>query len=151
MLVKPFGYDHGLGAKDGSPDGQLVFDANGQPVQAPAYKVLGNGIADWTGGINNSFTWKGINLSFLIDIKVGWRNTLWNKHPSNQWGRSEQIARSGVKAKLYRFQVLSEVTPMEQFEPFSLELTPDQSYVTIGIILVTEPVRIISMTQVLEN
>ena len=30
-------------------------------------QVIGNIMPKWTGGIRNSFTYKGFNLSFLID------------------------------------------------------------------------------------
>jgi hypothetical protein len=55
-----------------SPDGQLVYNATtGEPIQTPTYQYLGNGVPDFTGGLNNSFTYKAINLSFLIDFKSG--------------------------------------------------------------------------------
>jgi hypothetical protein len=34
-------------------------------------KVIGNVTPDWTGGVRNSFSYKGINLSFLIDVQQG--------------------------------------------------------------------------------
>src|SRR4030095_4387686 len=35
------------------------------------YNIIGNGVPDFTGGLNNSFTWKQLNLTFLIDFKSG--------------------------------------------------------------------------------
>ncbi len=49
----------------------LVYDKNGIPVKSDAYEIIGYGVPDLTGGIENSFIWKNINLSFLIDFKSG--------------------------------------------------------------------------------
>lgn len=54
-----------------SPDGRPVFLADGSPVMAPGFSILGNGVPDFTGGLNNSFSFKGFNFSFLIDFKAG--------------------------------------------------------------------------------
>ncbi len=56
-----------------------VYNANGERVIDPANgrylrnpnQVIGNITPDWIGGIRNSFNYKGISLSFLIDIKHG--------------------------------------------------------------------------------
>jgi outer membrane receptor protein involved in Fe transport len=53
-------------------NGNLVYDENGTPLaDESGYKVLGNGVADFTGGLTNTLTWKGLNLGFLIDFKSG--------------------------------------------------------------------------------
>ncbi|MBK8501252.1 MAG: SusC/RagA family TonB-linked outer membrane protein [Saprospiraceae bacterium] len=55
-----------------APNGELVFDANnGSMVPASAFVPLGNSVADWTGGLNNSFRYKNFNLEFLFDFKIG--------------------------------------------------------------------------------
>jgi len=46
------------------PDGQYL-------ITATSNNNIGNTNPDWTGGINNSFTYKHFNLSFLIDIRHG--------------------------------------------------------------------------------
>lgn len=52
--------------------GQMVFDANnGRPVRTTNRIKLGNYNPDFLIGLNNSFTWKGVNLSFLFDIRSG--------------------------------------------------------------------------------
>lgn len=71
IVGQPFGVLTGL-RQLRSPDGQLVYNATtGEPIQTASYEFLGNGVPDFTGGLNNSFTYKGINLSFLIDFKSG--------------------------------------------------------------------------------
>lgn len=54
-----------------SATGLLVYDANGAPLTDGTYKIIGNGVPDFTGGLNNSLTWKNLNLTFLIDFKSG--------------------------------------------------------------------------------
>jgi TonB-linked SusC/RagA family outer membrane protein len=53
------------------PSGNLVYDSSGTPITDNTFKILGNGVPDFTGGLNNSITWKGINLGFLIDFRSG--------------------------------------------------------------------------------
>jgi len=51
-------------------NGKAIVDANGIPLTSDL-KKLGNIMPDWLGGLNNSFTYKNINLSVLIDAKIG--------------------------------------------------------------------------------
>lgn len=53
-----------------TPDGQVIFD-NGVPILGPGTKALGTFQPDWTGGVLNSFSYKGVTASFLIDVKYG--------------------------------------------------------------------------------
>jgi len=57
-------------------DGTKVWEYNaGRETWAPAREsdlsVLGYGYHPWTGSLNNQFSWKGFDLSFLIDWKFG--------------------------------------------------------------------------------
>lgn len=51
-------------------DGQLIF-RNGYPYNLPGQHVIGNITPDWTGGVLNAITFKGVTVSALIDIKKG--------------------------------------------------------------------------------
>jgi len=51
--------------------GQMIFGANGIPLRTDDLIQYGSALPKWTGGINNSFNYKGINVSFLIDFKLG--------------------------------------------------------------------------------
>jgi TonB-linked SusC/RagA family outer membrane protein len=53
------------------PSGNLVYDDEGSPITDNTYQIIGKGVPDLTGGLNNSLTWKNINLGFLIDFKFG--------------------------------------------------------------------------------
>jgi len=51
--------------------GRQVFDANGQPLRGPNPIRVGTAVPRYFGGIYNSFDYKGISFSFLIDFKLG--------------------------------------------------------------------------------
>lgn len=51
--------------------GQVVYNNQGKPVATPNLIKLGNYNPDWLGGIYNNFTFKGINLGVLFDIRSG--------------------------------------------------------------------------------
>lgn len=70
VVGQPYGMILGLKQKR-SPDGQLIYDADGAPLTSGIYEPLGNGVADFTGGLNNELIYKQFNLSFLIDFKSG--------------------------------------------------------------------------------
>lgn len=52
-------------------DAPLLIGEDGFPVINTDQLVLGNTQPDWIGSINNSFAYKNLNLSFLIDVKWG--------------------------------------------------------------------------------
>jgi TonB-linked SusC/RagA family outer membrane protein len=64
----PFGMITGYRQKtDGN--GNKVYESNGSPARSDVYEILGNGVAKFTGGLNNTVTWKRISLSALVDFK----------------------------------------------------------------------------------
>ncbi|MDP2088246.1 MAG: SusC/RagA family TonB-linked outer membrane protein [Flavobacteriaceae bacterium] len=78
-----------INATVGQPYGTIqgttfVYHENGQPIVIPGgsrgavyqkstttNNVIGNMNPDWNGGINNKFSYKNFNLSFLIDVQKG--------------------------------------------------------------------------------
>ena len=52
-------------------NGNVVVDANGLPKISTTNKTLGKFTPDWTGGISNTFSYRSLSLSFLIDASVG--------------------------------------------------------------------------------
>lgn len=51
----------------------IVIGENGFPVRAPlaSQKILGNSQPDWIGGFTNTFTYKNLSLTALLDARVG--------------------------------------------------------------------------------
>ncbi|WP_162053355.1 SusC/RagA family TonB-linked outer membrane protein [Pontibacter pamirensis] len=51
----------------------IVIGENGFPVRAPlsSQKILGNSQPDWIGGFTNTFTYKNLSLTGLIDARIG--------------------------------------------------------------------------------
>jgi hypothetical protein len=49
----------------------LINPANGSDIATPESVVLGNIVPDWMGSIRNSFFYKNVNLSVLIDARRG--------------------------------------------------------------------------------
>lgn len=52
-------------------NGNVVVDANGLPKISTTNKTLGKFTPDWTGGISDTFSYRSLSLSFLIDASVG--------------------------------------------------------------------------------
>jgi len=53
------------------PNGNVVVGSNGLPLVTPGIEELGSVLADWTGGISNSFSYKGFSLRALVDMRKG--------------------------------------------------------------------------------
>jgi len=54
-----------------SPDGQIVYNADGLPERPADISFIGNAYADWKGGLKNEFSYKAFRFSFLIDGQYG--------------------------------------------------------------------------------
>ncbi len=68
-IGQPFGTLYGVGFER-APDGQMILD-NGLPRISTEQRILGNVQPDWTGGFLNTFSYKGIVLTALVDIRIG--------------------------------------------------------------------------------
>jgi len=51
--------------------GQMIFQSSGLPLRTPDLVLFGSGLPKWVGGFLNNFNYRGINLSVLIDYKLG--------------------------------------------------------------------------------
>lgn len=49
----------------------MIVDAKGLPLYTENKVALGKGLPDWAAGLTNRFSYKGITLQFLIDMKFG--------------------------------------------------------------------------------
>ncbi len=89
---------------EGEFAGQIVFK-DGVAQKESALQVIGNVTPDWTGGISNSFSYKGFTLNTLIDFKMGGDITDESTstgmqtgiYPITALGREEGVIGLGVK------------------------------------------------------
>ena len=68
--------------------GKIVVGNDGVPISTNVAKNFGTVTPDWIGGINNSFRYKNISLSFLIDMKMGGKffsTTAWHSYPTGSF------------------------------------------------------------------
>jgi TonB-linked SusC/RagA family outer membrane protein len=123
------GYPYGMitgKAQMRDPSGNLVYNSDGVAQAAPGYQILGNGVPDFVGGLNNAVTWKGINLTFLIDFKSGGDIFSGTNMRATQQGVTKQsrLGRAG-EAPL----VLTGVEPDGSggYKPFNKTYTPGEA------------------------
>ncbi|TXB65579.1 SusC/RagA family TonB-linked outer membrane protein [Phaeodactylibacter luteus] len=68
---QPFGVLYGT-RWSRSEAGDLLIDADGYPVYDPQDPgIVGDPNPDWLAGLRNSFSWKGLYASVLLDIRQG--------------------------------------------------------------------------------
>jgi TonB-linked SusC/RagA family outer membrane protein len=106
VVGKPMGQIYGFGYRR-DPQGNIVYDANnGRPLRTTLQIPFGSAIPIWVGGFMNTFHYKNLSLSTLIDFKLGhkmlsgtnfnaWRHGL---HKGTLVGREEgYVIGQGVK------------------------------------------------------
>ncbi|MBK8504609.1 MAG: SusC/RagA family TonB-linked outer membrane protein [Saprospiraceae bacterium] len=54
-----------------APDGQIIVGSDGSYAREDDLSILGNVTPKWIGGLNNSLSFKGFSLNFLIDFVQG--------------------------------------------------------------------------------
>ncbi len=70
VVGQELGQIYGFGYKR-DEQGRMIFGANGIPLRTADLISFGSALPKWFGGITNSFNYKNISLSFLIDFKLG--------------------------------------------------------------------------------
>lgn len=69
---QPFGTLRGNDFVYDSTSGRPIVDADGYYlVSQSTNNIIGDIVPDWTGGWNNTFSWKQLSFSFLIDARKG--------------------------------------------------------------------------------
>ncbi len=88
----------------GEFDGQIIFKDGIPQIQAGS-QIIGNATPDFTGGIQNTFTFKGFMVSALVDAKIGGdiadestsTGMQTGVYPITALGREEGVIGQGVK------------------------------------------------------
>ncbi|MEA5461713.1 SusC/RagA family TonB-linked outer membrane protein [Arcicella sp. LKC2W] len=70
IVGQEMGQIYGFGFKRNA-QGQMIFGTSGLPLKTSDLISYGSALPKWMGGITNSFNYKGLTLSFLIDFKLG--------------------------------------------------------------------------------
>lgn len=122
IVGQPFGTITGR-VQRMSPAGQPMYTIEGRPVATADYVPIGNGVPDFTGGLTNSLTYKGINLSFLLDFKFGGDMFSGSNDRLTQWGLHKQsiIGRPGETPLHVKGVTDTNETPIDR------DLTPDEA------------------------
>lgn len=87
----PFSVIFGDGFQRDDND-NLLIGPNGWPLAEPTKKVLGDPNPDYTAGVRNTFVYKGISLSALLDIRQGGDMWCGTCGIMDYFGTSEQSA-----------------------------------------------------------
>lgn len=92
IVGEPYGVFYGTKwARNSS--GQLIIGTNGLPTVDPVRGNLGNPYPDWFGGLRNTFTYKNVSLTCLLDVRQG--GSIWN----GTWARLQQIGNTEESAE----------------------------------------------------
>ena len=67
---EPFGQLVGTAYQRDS-QGRIVVNSDGLPIPTAGVEVIGNYNPNWTGGFANTFSYKGLSLSALLDVRRG--------------------------------------------------------------------------------
>ena len=94
---EPFGQMYGIGYKRDA-QGRVLLDA-GFPIPTDNNILLGNIMPDWIASINNEFTYKNFNFSFLIDGRKGGDIFSVTKWFGDNSGITEATVKGGIRDK----------------------------------------------------
>jgi hypothetical protein len=90
VVGKPMGQLFGFGYMRDA-QGRQIFDVgNGRPLRTTDQIAFGSAIPLWVGGITNSFNIKGVEVSFLIDFKLGHKMISGTNHNAWRHGLSKE-------------------------------------------------------------
>ena len=69
---QPYGYIRGIGVKR-NEYGQMIMPDGASPSEFEQVENMGFGTSspDWLLGVSNELSWKGLSLSFLVDVRWG--------------------------------------------------------------------------------
>lgn len=130
IVGQPFGMITGR-VQQTTPDGIPIFNADGTPLASRAYVPIGNGVPRFTGGINNTFSYKSFNLDFLIDFKAGGDIYSGSNNRLTQWGLTEQslVGRAEGSPLQIKGVTNTGTTANPVYVPVDRTLTPNEAQV----------------------
>ncbi|NEW82378.1 MAG: SusC/RagA family TonB-linked outer membrane protein [Mariniphaga sp.] len=93
---KPWGEIYGTDYQRNA-NGNALIGANGLPITTTTSQVLGNVNPDWIGGLRNTFTYKGITFSALIDMRQGGDVVSMTKAVGQYGGITQNTVEGGIR------------------------------------------------------
>jgi TonB-linked SusC/RagA family outer membrane protein len=103
---EPFGTIVGNGYKRDLKTGKVLLDANNLPQYESGHK-LGNVLPKYTGGWQNTVTWRNFDLSATVDFQSGGRFLSWTKMLAVKSGQAAETAALNDKGKNVRDDLAS--------------------------------------------
>lgn len=76
-----------------SPEGEIVYNANGLPARPQEIQYIGNAYAKWKGGFRNEFVYKNIRASVLLDGQYGGIIYSQTHHKMSEMGKLKHTLR----------------------------------------------------------
>lgn len=124
MIGQPYGLLYGSQWQY-TEDGELIIGSNGLPIIDSVSGVVGNPYPDWLANINTGFTFHGVTVSGLLDIRKGgdiWCGTIARM---NRIGISEA---SGDRTETYVIEGVVYVDSIGDYVPNTIEIGPDKYF-----------------------
>jgi TonB-linked SusC/RagA family outer membrane protein len=112
-------------------NGQLLLDANGLPQRGGQGVRLGNQQADALLGITNTFSYKGFNLSFLIDGRFGGKMFSTTLAMMQANGTSDKTVVNGLRENMVTPGAILNATT-NTYEQNAKSVTPQQYWSAVS-------------------
>lgn len=101
--------------------GKVILDGNGMPTYDTTLKEIGNREATFTGGFNNTITWKGLSFNMLWEFRVGGDVVNGTQYAMDAAGTSKRSAE-------WRTQPLTVSGINSEGQPVSNTWEPNKTY-----------------------
>ena len=112
-------------------NGQLLINGNGLPDRDPAIVRLGNQQATGLLGVTNTFYYKGIGLSFLVDARFGGQIFSGTNSEMQQNGTAAATVVNGERANMVVPGVVYDAAT-DSYSQNTKEVTPQQYWVAVA-------------------
>lgn len=111
-------------------EGQIVVGEDGLPLITTEKELIGNQNPDWMLGLTNNFSYKGFDLSFLIDFRIG--GEIYSSTLSTLYANGN-AAGTVVNGERNNFIVPNSIMKKgDKYVPNTVEVSPQRYWERIG-------------------